>query len=270
MEKAKSQPSTDPDRPKTSPWARWWRDAIMAVLPAACENAVPASDPEVRSLCVALWQDIVDWAVESGIEGPLRLFCAEASGRVDPNNVLHPCQDAVWGFVPASDLLLIVGEGIVGITCEGVMTDGPPGYERETFDEAMQRLNDVLNDDEDDDPDAAPKKPPAVDADAFDPEAPAEDAADKADKEDKEDKADKEAIDLDSDSEDDEKEGSPKKPRIILPKKTGKIVLPKAGAIKPGKIILPKAAAKKEEPVDDTPAGRWKAAIKKAEDAKAK
>lgn len=131
--------------PKTSEWAAWWRCMIRCVLPLSEESAAPVTDPEVRKLVVALWKDIVEWLEKSDATHVLDLFRHEPSSRVDPGGVIHklmmdPADKPDWAFIPASDVLLVVGEGIVGVTCEGVMADGPSVYRRETFEEASQRL----------------------------------------------------------------------------------------------------------------------------------
>jgi len=125
-------------RPPTSRWARKWRAAIEAILPVGREGAVPATDPEVRLLGAALWRDVAEWAEpffrpDPGSKfqpppSPLELFTSE------------PDSEAQWAFVPVADLLLIVGQGIVGATAEGVFTNGQKGYVRETFAEATERL----------------------------------------------------------------------------------------------------------------------------------
>mmetsp|Transcript_112969 Transcript_112969/g.252087 ORF Transcript_112969/g.252087 Transcript_112969/m.252087 type:complete len:192 (+) Transcript_112969:3-578(+) len=66
----------------------------------------------------------------------LRLF-RESSGCTDPS---AGDREIEWAFVPASDILLAVGEGIVGITPEGLMAEGPSGYERESFFAVIMRL----------------------------------------------------------------------------------------------------------------------------------
>ena len=35
-----------------------------------------------------------------------------------------------WAFVPVADIFLVVGEGIVGITAEGIGADAKPGHDR--------------------------------------------------------------------------------------------------------------------------------------------
>lgn len=120
--------------PNTSKWASWWREAIRAVLPVNTEAAASVADLDVRKLSVALWRDIVKWAEQNDAVSHLRLFrdstSCESAGE----------QDIQWAFVPASDILLTLGEGIVGITREGLMARGPSGYVRESFSAVLSRL----------------------------------------------------------------------------------------------------------------------------------
>eukprot|EP00913_Durusdinium_trenchii_P019630 g18454.t1 len=97
----------------------------------------------------ALWQDISDW-VQTEEQGPrfLSLFTAEPPQA--PDGTEAPQVDQ-WAFIPASDLLLVVGEGIVGISAEGFgAADAKPGHERMSFDEAMagkkEKVKEVEND----------------------------------------------------------------------------------------------------------------------------
>eukprot|EP00927_Polykrikos_kofoidii_P043320 TRINITY_DN3737_c0_g1_i1.p1 TRINITY_DN3737_c0_g1~~TRINITY_DN3737_c0_g1_i1.p1 ORF type:complete len:785 (+),score=143.31 TRINITY_DN3737_c0_g1_i1:106-2355(+) len=120
-----------------SKWASWWREAIRAVLPLTTDSAALPTQPEVRALAVALWRDIAAWVAQSDSASTLDLFRAETSDRCV--RLVGP--EAEWAFVPSSDLLLIVGEGIVGMTCEGVMVHDSPGFRKETFLEVSDRLN---------------------------------------------------------------------------------------------------------------------------------
>lgn len=122
---------------KTSNWAETWRNRIRNVLPRGIDSFVSSSDKEVRLMCAALWKDIAEWARGEGDAArPLSLFTAEAT--VSPEGAEVPPTDE-WAFVPASDLLLVLAEGIVGITAEGLgAADAKPGHERMTFAEALE------------------------------------------------------------------------------------------------------------------------------------
>lgn len=125
----------DEEGKKTSSWATTWRERIRNILPRGIDAAVPSTDPEVRLLSAALWKDLAEWAKGDGdAERHLNLFTAEAT-IVDGVEV--PPVDE-WAFVPAADLLLVVGEGIVGISADGLgAADAKPGHERMTFAEAI-------------------------------------------------------------------------------------------------------------------------------------
>jgi len=130
---------------RTSGWARTWRETMRAVLPSAVDGAAPVTDPEVRRLCAALWRDVAAWARKEGDgqqqQHSLELFAAEPGGRADPAKGIDPGGHAAeWSFVPAADLLLVVGEGIVGITAEGVFADTELGYGRLSFAAAVLRV----------------------------------------------------------------------------------------------------------------------------------
>ncbi|CAK9005074.1 unnamed protein product [Durusdinium trenchii] len=139
----------DEEGKRTSNWATTWRERIRKVLPRGIDGFVNAGDKEVRLMVSALWQDISDW-VQTEEQGPrfLSLFTAEPPQA--PDGTEAPQVDQ-WAFIPASDLLLVVGEGIVGISAEGFgAADAKPGHERMSFDEAMagkkEKVKEVEND----------------------------------------------------------------------------------------------------------------------------
>ncbi|CAE7730474.1 unnamed protein product [Symbiodinium sp. CCMP2592] len=129
-------------------WVRPWRLAIAALLPSGFDAALPLTHPDIRKLAGALWKHILKW--EGSDSRSLGLFKADAqtpqtfgwAGRskstrgLDPGLANLPCE---WAFVPMSDLLLVVGEGIVGITSEGVFSAHFPGHQRFTLDEYLQQ-----------------------------------------------------------------------------------------------------------------------------------
>lgn len=104
-----------PDEP--SPWGRAWRSLILDVLPAKPSAAAPVSDRDLHLLGEALWRDVADWAVSNGATRHLKLFSTEpATGDGD-------IRSSEWVFVPVADLLLTVGEGLVGITASGIYAE---------------------------------------------------------------------------------------------------------------------------------------------------
>lgn len=128
---------------------------MRAVLPAGVDSAAPQTDPEVRKLCAGLWKDIAAWAQQSGepvaLQG-LVLFRAEPppEGVPWPARGLPPGPPCEWAFAPAADLLLLVGEGLVGVTAEGVFTDNRAGHERRSFDTAWWLREDCKDEREED------------------------------------------------------------------------------------------------------------------------
>eukprot|EP00435_Cladocopium_sp_Y103_P019435 s3454_g4.t1 len=108
-----------------SSWARRWRKLIVAVLPRGEDEAAAWSDLELRKLCAALWRDFADpLEKEEGDDAAaarrcLGLFRAESRKSSDMESQ-RGAAPAEWAFVPGDDLLLLLGEGLVGITVEGV------------------------------------------------------------------------------------------------------------------------------------------------------
>jgi len=126
----------------TCRWGRKWRTAISSVLPSAVDSAASVTDAEVRKLAAALWKDIAEWASSSELDRCLGLLKADhqtsktfgwdsKGEQAAAARGLEPgAPPAVWAFVPLADLLLAVGEGIVGLTTEGIFADNPAGHRR--------------------------------------------------------------------------------------------------------------------------------------------
>lgn len=119
---------------KPSEWAKRWRKIMKAVLPRGIDGAMGMMDPELRKMGAALWVDVVAWANETGAERALGLFSSEPVRGPDGN--FMPAEDQ-WCYVPAVDLLLIVGDGVVGTTVEGMFADNRPGHEPLPYEEAL-------------------------------------------------------------------------------------------------------------------------------------
>merc|ERR1712137_771765 len=110
-----------------STWAVTWRERIRAVLVAGADGAVSTNDLEARQLMKFLWAEVVAHArTQEGGARALQLFTSD-----DNDNGDH------WAFIPVGDLLLIVAEGIAGITAEGFMADEGEHKDRFTCAEAM-------------------------------------------------------------------------------------------------------------------------------------
>eukprot|EP00928_Gymnodinium_smaydae_P001717 TRINITY_DN10616_c0_g5_i1.p2 TRINITY_DN10616_c0_g5~~TRINITY_DN10616_c0_g5_i1.p2 ORF type:complete len:629 (-),score=151.92 TRINITY_DN10616_c0_g5_i1:93-1979(-) len=128
---------TQPD--ELSKWAKNWREKIKMVLPRGTEEALAVTDPEVLRLCVAIWREIAEWArADPSLARCLELFTADTGGRVYIQPGIEVGEGpAEWAFVPATDVLLVLGEGLVGITAEGAFAENTAGHEKCTFEEAM-------------------------------------------------------------------------------------------------------------------------------------
>eukprot|EP00747_Dinoflagellata_sp_TGD_P060446 gnl/TRDRNA2_/TRDRNA2_152033_c0_seq1.p1 gnl/TRDRNA2_/TRDRNA2_152033_c0~~gnl/TRDRNA2_/TRDRNA2_152033_c0_seq1.p1 ORF type:complete len:644 (+),score=138.57 gnl/TRDRNA2_/TRDRNA2_152033_c0_seq1:48-1934(+) len=116
-------------REKASRWALKWRTALAAILPSGLDGAVSPSNPEVRKLAKAMWKDVATWAGQGGEADAeaahgLELFRAEPN----PRDLATDQSPAEWAFIPMSDLMLIIGEGLVGITSEGVFAKNRRGH----------------------------------------------------------------------------------------------------------------------------------------------
>lgn len=140
---------------KCSNWAFMWRQRIAMVLPSAVDTAAPHTDAEVRKLGHALWKDIAEWAVACGAERGLGLFKADhqtpktfgwdqkADGeKKDGDKEDDDEEPPEWAYIPVSDLLIVVGEGVVGMTAEGVFAENAPGHKHLGFEEAIKKQDD--------------------------------------------------------------------------------------------------------------------------------
>mmetsp|Transcript_15397 Transcript_15397/g.35157 ORF Transcript_15397/g.35157 Transcript_15397/m.35157 type:complete len:632 (+) Transcript_15397:89-1984(+) len=135
----KKRSKWDDKSPSTSKWATKWRDIMRKMFPRSLDSALSCTDKEVRQLGAMLWAEVVTWArSEADLERHLQLFTGEASSRLKAAQGADADEEpAEWGYVPASDIFLVVGDGIVGLTCEGIFAENPPGHDRITLDEAL-------------------------------------------------------------------------------------------------------------------------------------
>lgn len=126
-------------------WARKWRGALAGILPSGLEGAASSTDAELRKLVAALWKDVVSWAIKGGAgseaERVLGLFRSDQQTSKLKADAPKDGEESKfeWSFVPASDLILVTGEGLVGITAEGVFADFPGGRRRLTFADCFKR-----------------------------------------------------------------------------------------------------------------------------------
>eukprot|EP00929_Paragymnodinium_shiwhaense_P077417 TRINITY_DN39866_c0_g1_i1.p1 TRINITY_DN39866_c0_g1~~TRINITY_DN39866_c0_g1_i1.p1 ORF type:complete len:818 (+),score=227.84 TRINITY_DN39866_c0_g1_i1:120-2573(+) len=91
-----------------SPWAAKWRQEMSERLNKDTVGPVPLDAPKVQMLCKALWREVVEQAARVGGDDVKEAL-----------NWLKNKQGS-WAFLPAADLLLVVGEGMVGMTGDGV------------------------------------------------------------------------------------------------------------------------------------------------------
>jgi hypothetical protein len=133
--------------PKLTPWASAWRENIRDVLKRDLNVAVSRTDAGFRKLALALWVDLTSTWRQQGdaeVERPLELF---KSDRSDGGLTTNGNYDE-WAFLPAVDLLLIVAEGSVGVTQDGVFLSGqygvkPPEKKEEELDKDKEKNDDV-------------------------------------------------------------------------------------------------------------------------------
>ncbi|CAE8614749.1 unnamed protein product, partial [Polarella glacialis] len=131
-------------------WARKWRAAMAAILPSGFDSALPVTDHEVRKLAAMLWKDIINWSKGTDVERVLGLYKCDhqtsktfgwdAKAEAAASRGLEPgLPPAEWCFIPAADLLLVVGEGLVGITTEGLFADKPKGQKRQKLEQCYKK-----------------------------------------------------------------------------------------------------------------------------------
>eukprot|EP00929_Paragymnodinium_shiwhaense_P075073 TRINITY_DN38390_c0_g1_i1.p1 TRINITY_DN38390_c0_g1~~TRINITY_DN38390_c0_g1_i1.p1 ORF type:complete len:651 (-),score=170.69 TRINITY_DN38390_c0_g1_i1:49-2001(-) len=130
-------------------WARKWRTAMAGVLPSSAKAGAPATDKQVRKLGAMLWKDIAKWAERGSSDAAgrgLSLFKADhqtsktfgwenkegASSEV-------PAEKSDWAFLPLADLFLVVGDGLVGLTSEGLFAESPASHKRRKVGECYKK-----------------------------------------------------------------------------------------------------------------------------------
>ncbi|CAJ1376090.1 unnamed protein product [Effrenium voratum] len=115
------------DKTAASPtdWGRKWRFVLKKVLPRDGHGAASCGDLEVQKASMAMWRDMAAWAAED-CRQQLMLFQAD-EGAAD-----------AWAFVPATDLLLLVGDGIVGCGAEGFVAQADEGHLRTSYLDALK------------------------------------------------------------------------------------------------------------------------------------
>eukprot|EP00933_Yihiella_yeosuensis_P017442 TRINITY_DN14570_c0_g1_i1.p1 TRINITY_DN14570_c0_g1~~TRINITY_DN14570_c0_g1_i1.p1 ORF type:complete len:419 (+),score=115.13 TRINITY_DN14570_c0_g1_i1:239-1495(+) len=126
-----------------SDWGKKWRTIITNVMPRMQDRkTVKVTDPEVRKLCAALWRDIVVWAEGEGdAKRHLELYRSDKTGQAEEDGSEKKEEKegiGEWDYLPATELLLLVGDGVVACTSEGLAAKADRGHEQMTFMEALQ------------------------------------------------------------------------------------------------------------------------------------
>lgn len=99
-------------------WHKRWRADIWAKLPREYDPPASWTSPKVVDLCFKLWKEITDHVCRTEAEEPLTalsLFVADEATQAAGKE---------WCYVPGADFLLMLGEGFVGVTAEGVFACG--------------------------------------------------------------------------------------------------------------------------------------------------
>eukprot|EP00435_Cladocopium_sp_Y103_P046584 s342_g13.t1 len=91
-----------------SHWLRRWRQQLWESLPKG--NPVVWAEPIVSQLCSAIWSEVAEHGLRNGDRA-----VNDAVGMFQ-----DPSQEGRWSFIPGAELLLTVGEGLVGITALGL------------------------------------------------------------------------------------------------------------------------------------------------------
>lgn len=107
-----------------SVWATPWRERLRQLLAANVDQAVPPTSPDIRRLAVSIWQEFVA-PLRGSNARELELFTAERgsswSGAVDLSGAVEE-----WAYIPLADILLIIGEAMVGMNAEGIFLEAAP------------------------------------------------------------------------------------------------------------------------------------------------
>eukprot|EP00927_Polykrikos_kofoidii_P048557 TRINITY_DN42823_c0_g1_i1.p1 TRINITY_DN42823_c0_g1~~TRINITY_DN42823_c0_g1_i1.p1 ORF type:complete len:937 (-),score=166.00 TRINITY_DN42823_c0_g1_i1:105-2915(-) len=113
-EQRHGRPEVGPVSMVPSPWAKRWRKEISLAFPKDVSGAsAPVTHPAVMALSRAIWREAADHASRCGtpeVQEAVLLFRSDGDGQ----------GSAGWAYLPAVDILLLVGEGLVGVTAEGV------------------------------------------------------------------------------------------------------------------------------------------------------
>jgi len=93
-----------------SPWFKRWRQLLWESLPKGL-NPISWKDTTLSSLCGTIWAEIAEHALRTGdktVKEALNFFRDTAA------------ESTRWLFIPAGDILLIIGDGLLTLTALGV------------------------------------------------------------------------------------------------------------------------------------------------------
>ena len=93
-----------------SPWFKRWRTHLWETLPKGL-NPISWKDANLQWLCCTIWSEVADHAARTGdktVKEALAFFRDAHS------------EATRWLFVPAADVLLIIGDGLLTLTALGV------------------------------------------------------------------------------------------------------------------------------------------------------
>lgn len=88
---------------------------LETLVSRSTERAMPLTDPRMQRWVSDAWQDVSAWAVQSNNSRVLGLFAADTLPHTSPGAVAN-MSEGKWAYVPAVDLLLLVGDGILCIS----------------------------------------------------------------------------------------------------------------------------------------------------------
>eukprot|EP00746_Dinoflagellata_sp_MGD_P029042 gnl/MRDRNA2_/MRDRNA2_168715_c0_seq1.p1 gnl/MRDRNA2_/MRDRNA2_168715_c0~~gnl/MRDRNA2_/MRDRNA2_168715_c0_seq1.p1 ORF type:complete len:483 (+),score=69.52 gnl/MRDRNA2_/MRDRNA2_168715_c0_seq1:134-1450(+) len=108
-EKLKAQTWPDDCSGSASSWGEGWRNKVRNIFKQG--RAKEGTNKALRTLVIAMWRDVANSCIAQGLSQNVSLFVADGA---DVNDSL-----VSWAFIPATDLLLVVGEGMIGVSAEG-------------------------------------------------------------------------------------------------------------------------------------------------------
>eukprot|EP00405_Crypthecodinium_cohnii_P030015 CAMPEP_0206502208 /NCGR_PEP_ID=MMETSP0324_2-20121206/53853_1 /ASSEMBLY_ACC=CAM_ASM_000836 /TAXON_ID=2866 /ORGANISM="Crypthecodinium cohnii, Strain Seligo" /LENGTH=787 /DNA_ID=CAMNT_0053990343 /DNA_START=51 /DNA_END=2414 /DNA_ORIENTATION=+ len=121
LEREHKQRKTDPhfmpaeEKLVLSLWAKRWRQDLWMALPKEYEPLAAWNNPRLLELTMNLWGEVTEHIWRTGSEETQlalhHLFVADEVAQQSGQE---------WTYIPCAELMLIVGEGFVGVTAEGI------------------------------------------------------------------------------------------------------------------------------------------------------